>query len=86
MIMQTMPDLKLKPLVSRRKLKGVLKLNESKMFSLCTGHVNQVHYPLEYELGTLILNVTLINWRLFSEELPDGSLGLMMIMILDHLS
>ena len=25
-------------------------------------------------------------WRLFSEELPDGSLGLMMIMILDYLS
>ena len=33
-----------------------------------------------------IINVTLINWRLFSEELPDGSLGLMMIMILDYLS
>ena len=41
---------------------------------------------LEAKLGTLILNVTLINWRLFSEELPDGSLGLMMIMILDYLS
>ena len=26
------------------------------------------------KLGTLILNVTLINWRLFSEGLPDGSL------------
>ena len=38
------------------------------------------------KLGTLILNVTLINWRLFSEELPDGSLGLMMIMIPDYLS
>ena len=45
MITQTMPDLKLKPRVSRRKLKGVLKLNESKMFSLWTGHMNQVHYP-----------------------------------------
>ena len=45
MITQTMPDLKLKPRVSRRKLKGVLKLNESKMFSLRTGHMNQVHYP-----------------------------------------
>lgn len=48
-ITQTMADLKLKPRVSRRKLKGVLKLHESKMFSLCTGHVNQVHYPLAYE-------------------------------------
>ena len=45
MITQTMPDLKLKPRVSRRKLKVVLKLNESKMFSLWTGHMNQVHYP-----------------------------------------
>ena len=49
MITQIMADLKLKPRVSRRKLKGVLKLHESKMFSLCTGHVNQVHYPLDYE-------------------------------------
>ena len=38
------------------------------------------------KLGTLILNVTLINWRLFSEELPDESLDLMMIMILDYLN
>ena len=49
MITQIVADLKLKPRVSRRKLKGVLKLHESKMFSLCTGHVNQVHYPLDYE-------------------------------------
>ena len=49
MITQTKADLKLKLRVSKRKLKGVLKLHESKMFSLCTGHVNQVHYPLDYE-------------------------------------
>ena len=29
---------------------------------------------MHVKLGTLILNVTLINWRLFSEGLPDGSL------------
>ena len=55
MITQTMPDLKLKPRVSRRKLKGVLKLDESKMFSLWTGHVNQVHYPLDYEQSLFFL-------------------------------
>ena len=38
------------------------------------------------KLGTPTLNVTLINWRLFSEDLPDGSLGLIMIMILDFLN
>ena len=41
---------------------------------------------IHVKLGTLILNITLINWRLFSEELLDGSLGLMMIMILDNLN
>ena len=40
-------------------------------------------WSIHVKLGTLILNVTLINWRLFREELPDGSQGLMMIMILD---
>ena len=55
MITQTMPDLKLKPRVSRRKLKSVLKLNESKMFFLCTGHANQVHYPLDYEQSLFFL-------------------------------
>ena len=45
MITQTMPDLKLKPQVSRRKLKGLLKLKVSKMFSPWTGRVSQVHYP-----------------------------------------
>ena len=38
-------------------------------------------------MATLFLTlITLINCRLFSEELLDGSLGLMMIMILDYLS
>ena len=48
--------------------------------------IDTMNTPNHAKLGTLILNVTLINWRLFSEELPDGSLGLMMIMILDYLS
>ena len=52
-------------------------LNCSLVRPLWNTHVN---------LGTLILHITLINWRLFSEELPDGSLGLMMIMILDNLN
>ena len=55
MITQIMAALKLKPRVSRRKLKGVLKLHESKMFSLCTGHVNQVHCPLDYEQSLFFL-------------------------------
>ena len=55
MITQTMADLKLKPRVSRRKLKDVLKLRESKMFSLGTGHVNQVQYPLDYEQSLFFL-------------------------------
>ena len=38
------------------------------------------------KLETVILNITLINWRLFREKLPDGSMRLTMITALEYLS